>query len=514
MKYAETPSNAEEDFEETRLALGKDEMNLAEFPFAMLSKHVSPDQKTFQVVQEGRDSHGHVIRQEWLVTGSERFGLPVASDDEVYVALMKLLRDHRFAGRTVQFTVAQLLRIMQSGTSKRDYERVGQAFDRLTGVLIRSTNAFWDHARQRYVTEGFHLLDSYRLSKGGAGRELSEATFSEFLFNSMQAGYVKNLDIDFYFRLSTPLARRYYRLLDKHRYRSRTYEVEIHRLAQRLPLQDVYVSQLRRRLDPVHAELTERGFLEGVEYRSGASGETILRIRFATDRVAATQTPSVAAVPVAEEPPATTSVLGSASLEERLRLAGISRKVAAELVQGFPGAEIERQLDYLPHVQGLKNPGGYLRLAIEHGYGPPPGWGQAQRKPDRPRRVQAAASAPAIDPVDQAWETLTEHERTQLQIRAETDLRATQTIWQGSRRIPAPFVTAHARHLLTLDQSQAPTMEHNSVREKLVTPKEKRIAPRSDAAPRHGQDETEEEERAAVKATLANAPFLRDRDSD
>ena len=147
-------------------------MNLAEFPFAMLAKRVNARQKTFQVVQEGRDSDGRLLRQEWLVSGSDQFGLPVAADDEVYVALMKLLRDSRFASRTVRFTVAQLLRIMHSSASKRDYERIGQALDRLTGVLIRSTNAFWDHTRKRYVTEGFHLLDSYRLATGGSGRDL------------------------------------------------------------------------------------------------------------------------------------------------------------------------------------------------------------------------------------------------------------------------------------------------------------------------------------------------------
>jgi hypothetical protein len=86
------------------IVTGKDEMNLAEFPFALLAKRVGEGRKTIEVIQEGRDAAGRPVRQEWLVTGSDRFGLPLAADDEVYVALMKLLRDNQFAERTVRFT--------------------------------------------------------------------------------------------------------------------------------------------------------------------------------------------------------------------------------------------------------------------------------------------------------------------------------------------------------------------------------------------------------------------------
>ena len=87
---------------------GKDEMNLAEFPFAVLTRYVPAGQKTIEVVQEGRNSAGKPIRQEWIVTGSDAFGLPTAADEEVYVALMKLLRDSGFRSKTVQFRIVDL----------------------------------------------------------------------------------------------------------------------------------------------------------------------------------------------------------------------------------------------------------------------------------------------------------------------------------------------------------------------------------------------------------------------
>lgn len=431
------------------VALGKDEMNLAEFPFAVLSKCASPEKKTIEVVQEGRDENGRPVRQEWIATGSDKFGLPVAADDEVYVALMKLLRDNHFRERTVRFTVAQLLRIMRSTTSKRDYERVAAALDRLTGVTLRSRNAFWDHARRRYVTEGFHLLDSYRLATGGAVRELSEVTFSEFLFGSIQAGYVKNLDVEFYFSLSTPLARRFYRLLDKHRYRSHVYEVELHRLAQKLPLQDAYESQLRRRLDPVFDEFIRRGFLVEKAYRKGTGGATVVRIAFTDTKATLAERGAEAAALPPFDPGKGTEGSAADTLSERLQAAGVSRGVAADLVRRFPTEEIERQLGYLPHVQGLKNPGGYLRLAIEHGYGPPPGWTAARRKEAARKTKNEVAAIPAApDPVDEIWQRMDEAERTALLQRAEAALRSENAACRAMRRLPAPLVAAHARHLL------------------------------------------------------------------
>ena len=359
---------------------GKDEMNLAEFPFAVLTRYVPAGQKTIEIVQEGRTATGKPLKQEWTVTGSDAFGLPTASDEEIYVALMKLLRDSGFQGRTVRFRIIDLLRTMNSSTGKRDYERVGAALDRLTGVMIRSRNAFWDYEQKRHVTEAFHLLEGYRLNTGSGNRALSEVTFSEFLFASIRAGYVKNLDIGFYFQLSTPLARRIYRLLDKHRYRGSIYEIEIYRFAAKLPIHDPYLSQLKRRLTPVFAELIQQGYLSNATYRSGAEDKTILRIEFKTaqelegegaqEALAALE--ALLENPTPEENP----------LREALLQAGISLVAAQQLLADFPPEKIRQQLDYLPFAHEVRNPGGYLRRAIEGEFAPPPEW-VASKKPKK-----------------------------------------------------------------------------------------------------------------------------------
>jgi plasmid replication initiation protein len=389
--------------------LGKDEMNLAEFPFAVLSKHASDNQKTIEIIQEGEDAQRRPIRQEWIVTGSDAFGLPTASDDEVYVALMKLLRDTGFRERTVRFYIADLLDIMQSSRGKRDYERIAESLDRLTGVTIRAKNAFWDNQQKRHVTEAFHILESYRLTSGSGRRVLSEVTFSEFLFASIQSGNIKNLDIGLYFRLESPLAKRLFRLLDKHHNRGkwRHYEIEIMRLAHKLPLQDAYVSQVRRRLEPAFANLIAEGVLSAVTYRTNAKGDTILRVEFAektekgkeiaeekakldSEKKVDSEKPEV--IPTILLPTQTPDLISEndseesselpllPSLQERLQNAGVSRHIASQLLKEHPEEEVERQLAYLPFQGEIRNRGAFLRKAVEEGYGPPPAYERQQEE--------------------------------------------------------------------------------------------------------------------------------------
>ena len=122
--------------------VGKDEMNLAEYPFTLLTRRVSENQKTIEVQQQVRTETGEVITQSWVVTGSDRYGLPLAIDEDIYIALMKILKDGGFRDRTIPFTRYQILRILGKDISKREYDRIQQSLDRLVGTTITSKNAF------------------------------------------------------------------------------------------------------------------------------------------------------------------------------------------------------------------------------------------------------------------------------------------------------------------------------------------------------------------------------------
>lgn len=349
--------------------IGKDEMNLAEYPFALLTRRVSENQKTIEVEQQVRSDSGEVVTQSWVVTGSDRYGLPLAIDEDIYIALMKILKDAGFRDRTIPFTRYQILRILGKDISKREYDRIQQSLDRLVGTTITSKNAFWDNRTRSYVSKAFHIFESYELYREQPGRKsarspelpMSYVVLSSFLFESVKAGYVKNLDIEFYLSLNTPLAKRLFRFLDKKAYNNRTFEIGVMRLAEKLPVHDAFPSQVKRRLDEAHKELIEKGFLSEVSYARRRDGEEKVVYTFARPRLHAAE-PLVA--------------LGDPTVEV-LVARGITRSAAEDLAGRFPEEHVKKHVDAFdqlcaegsPRIR--RNPAGYLRRAIEDDYATP-----------------------------------------------------------------------------------------------------------------------------------------------
>ncbi|HEX2999983.1 MAG TPA: replication initiator protein A, partial [Armatimonadota bacterium] len=318
--------------------IGKDEMNLAEYPFALLTRRVSDSQKTIEVEQQVRSNGtGDIVTQSWVVTGSDRYGLPLAVDEDVYIALMKILKDSGFRDRTIPFTRYQILKILGKDISKREYDRIQQSLDRLVGTTITSKNAFWDNRTKSYVSKAFHIFDSYELYREQPGRKsarspelpMSYVVLSSFLFESVKAGYVKNLDIEYYLNLSTPLAKRLFRFLDKKGYSNRTFEIGVMRLAEKLPIHDAYPSQVKRRLDEAHQELLDRGFLADVHYDRKRDGDEKIVYTFARSRALPPEPTPLPANPLV------------AALEAR----GVTRAVAEDLVLSHDPEHIQKHLD-------------------------------------------------------------------------------------------------------------------------------------------------------------------------
>ena len=84
--------------------VGRDEMNLAEFPIALLTNNSSKSLKTLTF--EGK--HGKLT-----VTGSDAYGLPTAPDSDVIVALLHLTKTRNdFTDPTVLFSRYEILRLL------------------------------------------------------------------------------------------------------------------------------------------------------------------------------------------------------------------------------------------------------------------------------------------------------------------------------------------------------------------------------------------------------------------
>lgn len=116
--------------------------------------------------------------------------------------------------RTVRFTAYDYFVATNRGVSGHDYDRLQEAFERLSGTRI-TTDIKTGGER---VREGFGIIDSWRIitkSRDNDRMEAVEITLSRWLYNAVKAFEVLTIHPD-YFRLRGSLARRLYELARKH----------------------------------------------------------------------------------------------------------------------------------------------------------------------------------------------------------------------------------------------------------------------------------------------------------
>lgn len=260
----------------------RDEMNLAEFPLTVLSTRANASLKTLEFSDTVIGRNGERVTRQWIITGADKFGLPTASDDEILLGLLTLSVIGGFSSRKVHFSRYELLRILRWTTEGRSYSRLQKGLDRLSGVRIKATNAFFDNDSKAHNTKNFGIIDEYEINDGRdpIGKP-SFFTWSEVLYDSFRSGFIKKLDLDFYLDLQSAVSKRLFRYLDKHFWYRSVIHINLFTLAHEkvgISRNYRYVSSLRQQLDPALDELVSRGFLNGYRYqgRGDATEVTII----------------------------------------------------------------------------------------------------------------------------------------------------------------------------------------------------------------------------------------------
>ena len=255
--------------------MGRDEMNLAEFPLATLADRAPRGCKTLVFEHRiGDRRQGQQRVRRLTVAASDKYGLPTATDDEVVLGLVQLTQAAGFSDRRVRFTRYELIHLLGWRDEGRSYRRLEQSLKRWLGVTLYYENAWRDNAQRRWVDANFHLLDELVLyhrptphdggsAKNNGHASLSSFTWNEMVFQSFRAGFLKKLDLDVYRQLKLAAAKRMYRFLDKHFYFRGTMRLKLREFAcEHIGLSRRYdVAQLKRRLTPAVTELERVGFL-------------------------------------------------------------------------------------------------------------------------------------------------------------------------------------------------------------------------------------------------------------
>ncbi|XZE20302.1 replication initiator protein A [Pirellulaceae bacterium SH449] len=259
--------------------VGRDDLNLAEFPLSVIGKRSPGDLKTLHFEDEVWDrSLEKYVPRKLTITGSDLLGLPNSLDDEVLLGCIQLTKEAGFTDRKVRFTRYELMDLIGWPCDGRSYERISESLDRWTGTLIISDKAFWDKQNQCWVKDSFNILDRVILSDRedtkNTKRKRSAIIWGDFMWQSFQAGNLKSLDYRFWQSLESPISKRLYRLLDKRFYKRRAITFDLHRLAfDKVGLsRNMHTGQIKEKLKPAHEELKDKGVCDA-KYVKRARGE-------------------------------------------------------------------------------------------------------------------------------------------------------------------------------------------------------------------------------------------------
>jgi hypothetical protein len=387
--------------------IGRDELNLAEFPIASLSHRVPDDCKQLVFEDEIRDqSSGEVIPRKLTVTAHATLGLPNSLDDDVIVILMHLTKERNdFTSRTVPFSRMEVIELLGWPRNGQSFDRLEESLSRWHGVSLRYDNAWWDKAAQAWRTEEFHILDNvssfgHKLPRRVAQHPdqsslpLFTFTWNEVVFRSFQAGNLKSINLSLYLELSLAQSRRAYRFLDKRFYRENELRFDLKSFAcGKIGFSQSYsAAKIKEKLQPALDELEQVGFLQPMsrEKRYEKVSHGTWRIVFV--RGAETKEQEAALnIPTSTEAPA--EPLPSPFIGELVKR-GVTESTAIELVQQHQDEPeiIETRLEVFDWLTDradkrlAKSPAGYLVSSITRRYAVPKGF---ESKADRQKREEA-----------------------------------------------------------------------------------------------------------------------------
>ncbi len=214
----------------------------------------------------------------WRVLPAPGERLPGTFDQDVYVELMRRYHEAGApADGMLTFTLHAFLRTMGRRVDGRTYEQLRSALTRLQRTALESTNAWFDASAGSLWTGQFTVLatvsidrrrltdrDQLALFSALTNNEPGDAhvTLAPQIRSNLAAGFAISLAAARYQQLSSPVARRLYRVLQVARAETgRSWQVPLERLAEQLPLTQRYPSHLQRVLQPAHEMLLAAGVL-------------------------------------------------------------------------------------------------------------------------------------------------------------------------------------------------------------------------------------------------------------
>jgi plasmid replication initiation protein len=214
----------------------------------------------------------------WRVLPNPGDRLPGTFDQDVYVELLHRYHDAGTpADGGITFTLHAFLRSMGRRVDGRTYEQLRAALSRLERTTLESTGAYYDAGTGGMFDGRLSVLSSVSIDRRRSADRDQLALFEAFTASepgdarivigptiraNIAANHTVTLSAQRYFALTSPVARRLYRLLEVAREEGTvTWRVARERLAQPIPHAQRYPSHHPRVLQPAHEMLIAAGLV-------------------------------------------------------------------------------------------------------------------------------------------------------------------------------------------------------------------------------------------------------------
>jgi plasmid replication initiation protein len=220
----------------------------------------------------------------WRVLPTPGERVPGTFDQDVYVELL-----HRYHEANcpddgvITFTLHAFLRSIGRRVDGRTYELLRGALSRLERTTLESSGVYFDASTSSRLEGRFTILSSISIERRRSSERDQLALFPALtasepgdarvtigsaIRSNISAGHTVTLSAPRYLSLSSPVARRLYRLLEVAREDGTvTWRIALDQLAEQLPLAQRYPSHLQRVLQPAHQMLVSAGLARDIAFR-------------------------------------------------------------------------------------------------------------------------------------------------------------------------------------------------------------------------------------------------------
>ncbi|HUR91733.1 MAG TPA: replication initiator protein A [Gemmatimonadaceae bacterium] len=220
----------------------------------------------------------------WRVLPTPGDRLPGTFDQDIYVELLRRYHEAGFpSDGCVTFTLHAFLRAIGRRVDGRTYEQLRAGLARLNRTTAESSGAYLVAPENAPLEGSFTLLTAVSIDRRrmtdreqlsffpaleSAEPGEAKVTIAPIIRANIAAGHVATLSPSHYLALSSPVARRLYRLLEVARAEGQlTWRASLESLAEQLPLAQRFPSHLQRVLQPAHEMLLAAGIARDVRIK-------------------------------------------------------------------------------------------------------------------------------------------------------------------------------------------------------------------------------------------------------